>query len=87
MTLREAVAKRIKFVRLPSWAAPDDHLELLLLDGGGVGPWATLHSPSWRKIALETGRAEDLQLAEQQVLLLQMLGDPDDRWEPYERAA
>jgi len=45
MTIREALKKRIKKVRLPIWNSAA-YLKLPLLPNGMHGPWATLYDIS-----------------------------------------
>ena len=44
MTIKEALAKGIKKVRLPQWNNKA-YLELPVLGGGKYGLWAELHDP------------------------------------------
>jgi len=45
MTIKEALAKGIKKVRLPQWDN-GAYLELPILEGGKYGPWAKLYDQS-----------------------------------------
>lgn len=52
MTIKEAIANGIYYVRLPEWN-PDAHLELPVADENGFhGPWATLNDGPPRQILL-----------------------------------
>ena len=86
MTLQDALAQRIRFVRLLEWADPDDHIELPLLESGGFGPWCTLHSPSWARIYAHTANPRDAEMIAQPVLIFELLAANKD-WVPYYRPA
>lgn len=42
ITLREAIQRRVRFVRKVGWAL--EWMELPLIEPDGVGPWYSLHS-------------------------------------------
>lgn len=66
MTIREALDRRIRFVRLPHWV-PFASIELPLLPDGGYGPWATVY---------DGGVPEGIK-----VLIFTLTKDIDDRYE------
>lgn len=53
MTLKEAAAKGIAYVRKPIWADPKDYVKLDLI-GGLHGPWGHLYSPLQKVIGEPT---------------------------------
>jgi len=73
MNIQEALEQRVRYLRKPFWAMPDDHLELPLLEKG-FGPWAILHSPQACRDELKS----------QSILIFSLLNDADTDWEPYQ---
>lgn len=65
MTIRRLISDGVRFVRLPHWE-PSAHIELPLLDGGQVGPWAIVRDVS----------------GETHVFMGALLNETDSRYEP-----
>lgn len=46
ISIRDAAEQKISRLRSPQWSDQRDHIELYLMDDGGIGPWVKVWSES-----------------------------------------
>ncbi len=85
MTISEAIKEGIKHLRQPQWTNKDDHLELPIVAPGQCGLVATLHSPAFIEISEIPGNEDMAELISQNVLIVALDPDGDNRYESYNK--